>query len=391
MVSRWLRELSGALGDSGVFVPLALALIAVNGFHPTPIFLVFGVAYAAAGLYYRLPIPVQPLKAMAVLAVATGASISMISTAALEMAVILGLIAMTGGARLLERVFTRPLVRGIQLGIGLLLVSKAVDMAVAAGGPANAPASAWTGAAPLIATALVLAGLLAARERLARVPAALLLLVLGAAASFLLHGLSALPPLPRWAVAPFDFSLAGSALVLLVVPQLPLTLGNAVVAASVTAEDYYGHRASRVGARALCTSTSIFNLIAALAGGFPICHGSGGLTAHYRFGARTGWSTFALGVALVILALAAPGAIWGFMVLVPGAVLAAMLAYIGLLHAVLVKDVLGDFESALPALLVGATALVTANLMIGILVGGAAELAFRARRSVLVFTRSEQR
>ena len=59
-LGRSLRELSGALGDSGVLAPIALALIAVNGLHPSPLFFVFGIAYAAAGFYYRLPVPVQP-------------------------------------------------------------------------------------------------------------------------------------------------------------------------------------------------------------------------------------------------------------------------------------------------------------------------------------------
>lgn len=81
-----------------------------------------------------------------------------------------------------------------------------------------------------------------------------------------------------------DWSLAAGAFLLLVVPQLPLTLGNAVVATAATARDYYGPRASRATIRALSTSISAFDLFAALVGGFPVCHGSGGVTSHYRFG-----------------------------------------------------------------------------------------------------------
>ncbi len=130
-----------------------------------------------------------------------------------------------------------------------------------------------------------------------------------------------------------------------------------------------------------------FSLIAALSGGFPVCHGSAGFTAHYRFGARTGWSTFTLGVALVFLALLAPGAVWAFLALVPTAVLAAMLAYVGVLHTTLVRDVLGDARAAVPALLVGVAAIITTNLMIGIVVGGAVELALAAHRRALDFKR----
>ena len=382
-MSRVLRELSGALGDSGVLAPIALALIAVNGLHPSPLFLAFGVAYAAAGLYYRLPVPVQPLKAMAVIALSMGASVELISMAALETAAVLGVIALTGGASLLERIFTKPLIRGLQLGIGLLLIRKAVGMVFAGGSSGYLITAAGPTASTIGIAVAVLLFLVVAKERLSRIPAALLLLGIGAAFTGIVHGAAALPPVPAWTSGRIEWSLAGSALVLLVIPQLPLTLGNAAVAAAATARDYYGARAARVTVRALCTSMSALNLLAALAGGFPVCHGSGGFTAHYRFGARSGWSTFTLGVVLIALALLAPGAVWTFVALVPAAVLAAMLAYVGILHAALIRDVLSDARAAVPAMLVGIASLITANLMIGIAIGGAAELALYARRWVV--------
>ncbi len=381
------RGLSGALGDSGVLAPFALALIVVNGLHPSPLFLVFGVSYAAAALYYRLPVPVQPLKAMAVIALSTGASVGMIAVAALEMAAILGLIAATGGAHLLERIFTRPLVRGVQLGVGLLLLRKAFEMMLVDDGPGRL---ASTGGPVVLAIAVACTLLLlasAAHERLSRVPAVLLLLGLGAVFTWTAGGAPSLPPLSDWVAPQVDWSLAGSALVLLVIPQLPLTLGNAAVAAAATAQDYYGERAGRVTVRALCASMGAFSLIAALTGGFPVCHGSAGFTAHYRFGARSGWSTFTLGVALILLALLAPGAVWAFLALVPTAVLAAMLAYVGVLHATLVRDVLGEVRTAVPALLVGVSATIAANLMIGIIIGGAAELILAVHRRASDFRR----
>jgi MFS superfamily sulfate permease-like transporter len=380
-LSRAARELSGALGDSGVLAPIALALIAVNGFHPTPLFLVFGIAYAAAGLYYRLPVPVQPLKAMAVIALSMGAGVELISLAAFEMAVVLGIIAVTGGARLLERVFTRPLVRGVQLGVGLLLIRKAIVMLVAGDGTDHLAVASGSAAVTIIVALAVLIVLLVAQERVSRIPAALILLGAGAAFSAVASSPAAPLALPEWSVASLDPSLATSALILLVIPQLPLTLGNAAVASAATARDYYGERAARVSVRALCTSMSAFNFIAAFLGGFPVCHGSGGFTSHYRFGARSGWSTFALGAALVVLALMAPRVILSFVAFVPLAVLAAMLAYIGVLHAMLVRDVIGRLVTAGPALLVGVVSLVTANLMVGIAVGGALELAIKLYRS----------
>ena len=58
-----LNEISGSLGDLATFLPLAVGLIAVNGVNATSIFLSAGLLYIAAGLYYGVPVPVQPLKA----------------------------------------------------------------------------------------------------------------------------------------------------------------------------------------------------------------------------------------------------------------------------------------------------------------------------------------
>src|SRR3989337_3705411 len=90
-----------------------------------------------------------------------------------------------------------------------------------------------------------------------------------------------------------------TAFVVLVIPQLPLTLGNAVIACADTARGYFRQDADRVTHRSLLISKGLANIFAGGIGGMPVCHGAGGLTAHYRFGARTGGATILLGAALL--------------------------------------------------------------------------------------------
>lgn len=116
------RELSGALGDLGVLLPLLVTLITLNGLPTTSVFVGIWVAYLLAGAYYHLPMPVQPLKAMSAVAIAQGLSGGMIAAGGWWMAAILLLLATTGAIRWVRRLFTRPIVRGIQLGLGLLLI-----------------------------------------------------------------------------------------------------------------------------------------------------------------------------------------------------------------------------------------------------------------------------
>src|SRR3990170_4569526 len=123
-----LAELGGALGDVGTLVPLAVALIAVNGMSPVAVLLIPGLLYIASGLYYRVPVPVQPLKAVAAIAIAMGLAPSVISASGLVMGAILIVFTVTGAMGLIIRLFSAPVVRGIQLGVGLLLLKSGFDL-----------------------------------------------------------------------------------------------------------------------------------------------------------------------------------------------------------------------------------------------------------------------
>lgn len=336
-------EVSGGLADIGVLVPLEVSLIAVNGLSPTSTLLGAGITYVLAGLYFRIPMPVQPLKAFAVIAVAQQLAPGVISAGALLMAAALALLAGTGLVGLLARVVPLTAVRGVQVGLGLLLIKNAVE-------------TFWTkpffiggarrfvdiGAGDLFAgvpLSLVVGGgmtallLLAAWRRWA--PAVLVLaagaalgLALGAGEAF--RG-AVLGPAPvRFGVpSAADFA---TALTLLVVPQLALTLANSVIATVDAARVYFGETAARVTPRRVSVSIALANVWAGLAGGLPVCHGSGGLTAHYRLGARTPVATLFVGALLVLIAVMFGRAALPVRGLVPYAVFGALLLYVGWQH-----------------------------------------------------------
>jgi MFS superfamily sulfate permease-like transporter len=95
-----------------------------------------------------------------------------------------------------------------------------------------------------------------------------------------------------------DFALGA---VFLALPQLPLTLGNAIIATADENNRLFPDRP--VNENKLSTSTGILNLAGASVGGIPMCHGAGGMAGHVAFGARTGGATVILGVILLLLAL----------------------------------------------------------------------------------------
>jgi SulP family sulfate permease len=386
-VTRWpvtRLDVAGAFGDIGVLFPIAIALISLNHLNPTAVFLGAGLAYILSGAYFRLPIPVQPLKAVAAIALALHLPASTIASAGLLMGVLLLLIGITNLAPLLARLFTLPIVRGIQLGLGVLLAREGLRLILE-----RRDGLAFGGviAVSSLLIALGATAILLAYRNSLRFPAALVLLFVGAALGVLSHW-SALPsftpgPLPLEFLHPQASELK-LALVALVLPQFALTFGNSIVASENTAQLLYGPQARRVTTRALSLSIGVMNLLSSAVLAAPMCHGSGGITAHYKFGARSQKSNYIIGGACLLLAFFGASAV-GLLKLIPMAILGVFLIYVGIQHAAFLRDIVKNRASLFIAVAVGLVALATTNLTFGFLVG------FAMQGLVWVLARARQR
>jgi SulP family sulfate permease len=123
----------------------------------------------------------------------------------------------------------------------------------------------------------------------------------------------------------------------------------------------------------------VANVAAALFGGVPVCHGCGGLTAHYRLGARTGGAPLILGLFFLLLGLLGGKTLLPVLQLIPFPILGVLLAYVGAQHALLARDLNGWCEW-LPALTVAVVAWFTRNLAIGFVAGAAVHFGLMAVR-----------
>jgi len=333
-----LGEATGAVADLGVMVPLATALILVNGLGADAVFVCAGLLVLGAGVAFRIPFPVQPLKALTAVAVAQQLSPGVIHAAGLEIAAVLLLLSVRHVADMVAWVFTKPVVRALQLGVGVLLVITSVKLVLdppeVFSGTPDAP---W----PWILMIAAFAGVVvAARTRHYWLALGVLAVgAVGAAVAASPHIGGPSFALPEVRVP--DVATLASAFFLLVVPQLPLTFGNAVVAVDDLAHEYLGSLASRVSPSRVCLSAGIGNAASALLGGMPMCHGAGGLTAHVRLGARTAGMNVLLGGSLLVLGLFFATQVPVILGLLPVWGLAAFLAYAGLRHAWLVTDLRG--------------------------------------------------
>ena len=151
----------------------------------------------------------------------------------------------------------------------------------------------------------------------------------------------------------------------MILPQLPLTLGNAVYAANDICHDLWGKQAAKVTPKRLGFSIGLSDLFIGLLGSFPVCHGSGGMGAHSQFGAKTGGATIIIGTILIFLALTAYSS---FLFFIPVPLLAAMLLFDSYRMMIMVRKLSANFHIAV-ALVVGLTSFFTRNLTVALIAG----------------------
>lgn len=362
-------EFAGSLGDLGTLIPLSVALITINNLGFTPIFLMVGLFYLVTGAYYRLPIPIQPLKVVAAIAIAFPDKITLpvMSATGILFGIILVLMSVTGLLDYIAKFFTRPIVRGVQLGLGFILMIKGIDLiSNPAFFPNGAGISLAGGTIPfnlIIGIGGFLLGLIFISS--SRFPAALVLVFFGIAAGVLLGGASAIEWLPG--PTPLVLYLPGisdywTALILLVIPQIPLTIGNAIIGTADTSQNLFGEdKSCRVTHKMLAIDMGVFNFFTGLLAAMPMCHGAGGLAAHYRFGARTGGSNLMIGMIFVAVALLLGKTGISIFSTIPNAVLGVLLMFAGLELALIVRD-LDTKKDFFTAFLIAGIALATKNM-----------------------------
>ena len=361
-------ELAGSLGDLGTLLPIVVGMILINKLSPTTVFLFFGLFYILSGLYFRLPIPVQPLKAVGAIAIAFPDQITepVIGASGVIFGALLLIFHLTGIIDRLSKLFTQPVVRGIQLALGLVFLIKGVKLIVGK----SLFLSGVVGRYPdtninLILGVVVFALVLLLLDN-RKIPAAIAAVGVGIVTGFALGGLGD----QRLALGPTEVSLMSFSLddlwiafIMLILPQIPLTIGNACVGTADTCTTLFpgDPQLSKTTASKFALTMGIANLPAGLFGGVPMCHGTGGLAAHYRFGARTGAAPLLIGVMFVVLALVFGEAGLTFLTLLPNSVLGVLLIFAGLELCPLVRS-LKTNEEYFVALLISGIALAVPNM-----------------------------
>ena len=289
-----LQELAGAFGDLGTLIPFVVGYITINHMDPAGILVGFGVFKLWAGLYFRTPVPIQPMKVIGTAAITQGGAITpgAIFASGLFTGVVWGVMGLSGAVSWIEKITRRPVVQGIVLGLGLGFVVEGVKMT--------------HGDLLLAAIASAMTLVLLSYPRL---PAMLALLALGAGVALvreptLLADLARMSfhfRLPTTGLSQIAWSDVAAGIMILGLPQLPLTLGNAIIS---TVEENNTHFPDRpITVKEVALDHAALNLVGTALGGIPMCHGAGGMAGHIRFGAKTGGALVILGSLVLFVGL----------------------------------------------------------------------------------------
>ena len=376
-------EVAGSLGDLGTLLPLAIGMILLNKLHATNVFVLIGIFYIVAGYYFGVPIAVQPMKVIGAYAIATGLTPTQIVSSSLWMGVFILFLGITGLIQVIGKYTPKSTVRGVQLGVGVVLLIRGLkliiepdpNLAIQAIGPVSM--SIILGIAGLVLTFLLLDN--------KKLPAALVLVVIGIIIGIFIgqpiHGAAFnwgihLPkPIPYGWPSVDDFIWV---LPVLVLPQIPMTIGNAIISNTDITLEYFGKRAQRITYKSVANSQGFADIVSFFFGGIPMCHGAGGMAAHYRFGARTAGSNMIIGGIFLLLALIFGENIVTVLKLLPFSLLGVLLVFAGLQLALMIQD-LRERKDLFVAMLMLGIALAT-NLGVAFIIGVIAAYALKSEK-----------
>jgi MFS superfamily sulfate permease-like transporter len=316
-----LREAAGAFGDAGTLIPFLVGYITIGGMDPGGVLVAFGLFKIVAGLYFKTPVPIQPMKAIGTAAISHAGTIApgAVWAAGLFTGVVWLLMGVSGAVTWLAKLTSRPIVRGLVLGLGLSFIVEGLKL--------------MQGDYLVAVAAAALTFVLLGRDR---VPVMLVLLGLGVLVAVGrepaliddIAGMSLHFRLPAISFAAITWTDAVTGVVVLGLPQVALTLGNAIIAMVEENNALFPDRKTTV--RAVAIDHGIMNLVGTTLGGVPMCHGAGGMAGHVRFGARTGGAVVILGVIVLIIGLFLAESVATLFKLFPPSFLGVILLFGGL-------------------------------------------------------------
>ena len=307
----YLAEFSASLADLGTFLPLVLGVLIVTQMDPVGVLFGFGIFALVTGALYRRPIPVQPMKAVAAMGIAGMLSADAMVATTVVMGCVLLVLSLSDVITRIRRFIPNSIMHGLKLSLVVSLIVVTHSRLE------------WQ----WMDVGILLIGLIALQWTPLKSLSALFMIVIGMWLWMPLERVSvgfdpSLPTLIWPSLESFLIAMRDATL-----PQLILTITNALILTAVIAHAYYPEDHPRVTEQRLARSSGWANLLLAPFGAMPMCHGAGGLVAHHAFGGRSGWTMALFGLFCLILGMGFGDGVIQLLAAIPGSVMVMLVLY----------------------------------------------------------------
>ncbi|KAJ1694455.1 hypothetical protein LUZ63_011153 [Rhynchospora breviuscula] len=425
--AKW-AEINGAMGDLGTYIPIILALSLARDLDLGTTLIFTGIYNIVTGLLYGVPMPVQPMKSIAAVAISNKSfGVPEIMAAGIITSGVALVLGVTGLMELAYWLIPLSVVRGIQLAQGLnfaMTAVKYIRKEQDLGKGKSTGQRPWTGLDGLILAIVACCFIVLVNgagkeiqrqnqherneqqsedethneanlnptvrrskkflEKLAdAIPSAVIVFLLGLILAVIrkpsaVKELRAGPETIR--IVHISRHAWRDGFIKGAIPQLPLTLLNSVIAVCKLSKDLFPEK--QVRATSVSVTVGLMNLIGCWFGAMPCCHGAGGLAGQYKFGGRSGGCVAALGALKLVLGLVLGGSMLRVLVEFPVGLLGVLLLFAGVELAMAARD-MSTKQEAFVMLVVTSVSLVGSSAALGFLCGMVAHGLIELRKFVL--------
>lgn len=345
----------GSFSDCAVLFPLLILLGQKTSFQLPLLFLSAGLMVIFSGIYYRVPMSVQPLKSIAIAAIAVGATAAEIQISTFFLSIVFFILIYLKTEKWLQY-FSESWIHALQVALGVLLILQGFNSVTYVHGD--------------ILLLVFLSAVLIYLIKKWDWPILGVLATLALAYSFITG--------VRWSeveLQSIEFKIGFSEghlrwplIANLLLPQLVLTMANSVIATENTCKHYFSKSTDNrvietVTKIRLMKTIAVSNFFSSLLGGLPMCHGSGGVTALYKGGARDWTSNLYLGCFLLFLTAVTFFYDVRFLEF-PQLIFSVLLIVVGIYHLLLAKSTWQSIEGKFRLLLAVFAVFLTRNLIV---------------------------
>ena len=356
------NELSGSFGDIGTDLPLIVGMIMVSGIDSASTLIIYGILQIISGIYYGIPMAVQPLKAVATIVIAQHLTGDVIYGGGLAIGIIMLVFTLTGVLNKLKILIPKAVIRGVQLGLGLMLADIALKDYIVK--------DSHLFDYVLVAIAGIIGIILMGNRKY---PPAIFIILIGVfyALFFQIENTTSLfsqveIEIPNFSIPEWNDITTG--FLLLALPQIPLSIGNSILATEQISKDLFPEK--NISVSKIGITYSLMNIFSAFFSGIPVCHGSGGMVGHHSFGARTGGSIVIYGIFFLVIGFFFSANFDEIIRLFPIQILGVILFFEALKLVFLIKDLQTKTSDLYIALFVGLIACsVPYGFLIAIILG----------------------